>query len=222
MEQDNRAGRVIKFRAYDRDLRRKRPVTHWSNGDIRVQDKSTNGGTRLVIGEYDLMQFTGLHDKNGKEIYEGDIFRTKRLANEDLRDCLWEVVWGTNAVWAEQMYGWKARATTGDYQLDKSLQAQAAFVGIRTGRGHRRHLLEPGAAAIGVCPTAPPEATQERPTTQRHAASMANAPSGGTDAVACARTTSCNRTNGARRTDQSDGYCAKDVHEPLVAVPESA
>ena len=55
--------REIKFRAWDRD-----------NKELVYQDANLTAGK--VISRFDvLVQFTGLHDKNGKEIYEGDIVR---------------------------------------------------------------------------------------------------------------------------------------------------
>lgn len=66
--------REIKFRAWDKDKKQIREVTgiNWYDEYIWV-DETPMSGDKLPINTTPLMQWTGLKDKNGKEIYEGDI-----------------------------------------------------------------------------------------------------------------------------------------------------
>ncbi len=67
--------REIKFRAWDNDKKILCSVT-----DINFSDYSANG---VCFGDWSefsinkLMQYTGLKDKNGIEIYEGDIVKSR-------------------------------------------------------------------------------------------------------------------------------------------------
>lgn len=43
------------------------------DGEMTITDGLIDYGEYVNTNQAELMQFTGLHDKNGKEIFEGDI-----------------------------------------------------------------------------------------------------------------------------------------------------
>mgnify|MGYP000259234524 CR=1 FL=1 len=82
--------REIKFRAWHKDLKKMFKI-----GQITLEKGTWNfdPNDRDFIGmsipfqpSFVLMQYTGLHDKNGKEIYEGDIIKCEQYIGGNFVD----------------------------------------------------------------------------------------------------------------------------------------
>ena len=76
--------REIKFKTWDKESKEMSEFFDLAHADCYVNPFS----------EDPIMQYTGLHDKNGKEIYEGDIVRWKRNQKNKVNEIIVKIIVG--------------------------------------------------------------------------------------------------------------------------------
>ena len=97
--------REIKFRAWDMQEKRMRPSFSLSEY-MSITEAASEKYTPLMTANT-LMQYTGLKDKNWKEIYEGDVVESSNWTKYEVR---WNNRTSSFQIWQNGKYNRKFRA----------------------------------------------------------------------------------------------------------------
>jgi hypothetical protein len=95
--------REIKFRQWNYPYK----VWHY----FEFTDGRCSGVINCTLSKYPIMQYTGLKDKNGKEIYEGDIVIYRNFIENGLIEYLY------SSFYVKYELGWMILSTVKDIEI---------------------------------------------------------------------------------------------------------